>query len=104
MGGDKKNVLWEKHRMYLPEMRRLAVHRCGDCLFFVNIQGRKETRKGCIVNIRAYNSLRERVPETVQAAEVIKKVGMEGLEYSLEFSSPEAQSCGKFKLKKDKVE
>ena len=95
---DKDNVLWEKHRMFLPEMRKLAVHRCGDCLFFVNIQGRKETRKGCVVNIRAYNSLRERVPATVHAAEVIKRVGLEGLELCLQKNSPEAQSCARFRL------
>lgn len=37
---DKSNVLWEKHRMYLPDMRKKAIHRCKDCKFFVAIKGK----------------------------------------------------------------
>lgn len=96
---DNRNVLWEKHRLYLPEMRKRAVHRCKHCKFFVKIRGRKETRNGCVVNIKAYSNLKKRVPPVIPIMEVIKRVGLEGLEQCLKNSNPEAQSCGKFQLK-----
>lgn len=96
---DKRNVLWEKHRMMLPEMREKAVHRCKHCRFFVPIRGRRETRPGCVVHIKAYGNLEKRVPDVLPIMEIIKRVGLEGLEYSLKFNDPEAQSCGKFVLK-----
>jgi DNA-directed RNA polymerase subunit RPC12/RpoP len=82
--------------MYLPGMRDKAIHRCKDCRFFVIIKGRQETRLGCVANIKAYYNLEKRVPREIDVHEIIKRVGLEGLEYSLKFHDPEAQSCGKF--------
>lgn len=97
--GDKRNVLWEKHRMYLPDARKKAIHRCRDCKFFVTIKGRTETRSGCVVNIKAYGNLEKRIPLVITIMEVIKRVGLEGLEQCLRCGDPEAQSCGRFELK-----
>jgi len=94
-----KNVLWEKHRMYLPEMRQRAVHRCKHCKFFVQIRGKRETRNGCVVSIKAYGGLEKRVPPVIPVADIIKRVGLEGLERCLEGVDPEKQSCGKFQPK-----
>lgn len=96
---ENKNVLWEKHRMYLPDMRNKAVSRCGQCKFFVRIKGLRETRTGCVVNIKAYNRLQKRVPEIVPIMDIIKMVGLEKLELCLKNGNPQAQSCGKFKLR-----
>jgi len=95
----KQNVLWEKHRMMLPEMREKAVHRCGRCRFFVSIRGLKETRYGCVVDVKAYGSLEKRIPPLVPVLEIIKRLGLEGLERCLEKGDPERQSCGRFRLK-----
>jgi hypothetical protein len=35
----------------------------------------------------------------IDVHEIIKRVGLEGLEHSLKFHDPEAQSCGKFLTK-----
>jgi len=95
----RDNILWEKHRIYLPEMRQRAVHRCKHCKFFVQIQGKQEVRTGCLKNIKAYYGLGKRVPGVIPIMEVIKRVGLEGLEECLKNNNPEAQSCGKFQLK-----
>jgi len=96
---DNRNVLWEKHRMFLPEMRKRAVHRCKQCKFFVQIRGKRETRYGCVKNIKAYYNLEKRVPPVIPIMDIIKRVGLEGLEECLKNSNPEAQSCGKSQFK-----
>ncbi|TEB04774.1 hypothetical protein Psch_03536 [Pelotomaculum schinkii] len=96
---DKSNVLWEKHRMYLPGMRQKAVHRCRHCKFFVAIKGKLETKYGCVVSIKAYGNLEKRIPPVIPVIEIIKQVGLEGLDKCLKCSDPEAQSCGKFSTK-----
>ena len=96
---DKNNILWEKHRLYLPEMRQKAIHCCRHCKFFVDIKGKLETKYGCVVNIKAYGNLEKRVPPVIPIMEIIKRVGLEGLDKCLKFSDPEAQSCGNFKLR-----
>lgn len=90
---DKRNILWEKHRIYLPEMCKRAVHRCRDCKFFVAIKGKAETKNGCIVHIKAYGSLEKRVPAVLPIMDIIKRVGLEGLEQALKHSDPSAQSA-----------
>jgi len=97
--GHKNNVLWEKHRLYLPDMRSRAIHRCKHCKFFVAIRGKAETRRGCVVNIKAYGNLEKPVPPVIPVMDIIKRVGLEGLEECLKHSDPDAQSCGQFTLK-----
>ncbi|SFR03077.1 hypothetical protein [Desulfoscipio geothermicus] len=96
---DRRNVLWEKHRLYLPEMRLRATHRCRECKFFVGIKGKAETRYGCVANIKVYNSLERQVPPVIPVFDVIKRIGLEGLEQTLKYNDPDAQSCGKFQLR-----
>lgn len=96
------NTLWEKHRMYLPDMRKKAIHRCKHCKFFVVIQGKLESKNACVVNIKVYGNLEKRVPPVIPIMEIIKRVGLEGLEYCLKFSNPDTQSCGKFELRTNK--
>jgi hypothetical protein len=99
MSSTNDNVLWTKHRMYLPVMREKAIHKCKDCRFFVTIRGRQENRFGCVANIKLYYNRQKRVPREIDIIEIIKRVGLEGLEHSLKFHDPEAQSCGKFLTK-----
>lgn len=96
MASNNNNVLWEKHRMCLPDIRKKAIHRCGHCKFFVAIKGKLETKYGCVVNIKAYGSRERRVPSIIPVVEIIKQVGLEGLDNCLKCSDPHAQSCGKF--------
>ncbi|MTI86123.1 MAG: hypothetical protein FH756_20075 [Firmicutes bacterium] len=98
---ENRNVLWEKHRIFLPEMRKRAVHRCKHCKFFVQIKGKQEVRSGCVKNIKAYYNLEIRVPKVIPIMEIIKRVGLEGLEECLINNDPEAQSCGKFQSKQE---
>jgi hypothetical protein len=58
-----------------------------------------ETRHGCVANIKAYGNLEKRVPPVISIFDIIKRVGLEGLEECLKCSDPDAQSCGKFELK-----
>lgn len=95
----KNNTLWEKHRLYLPEMREKAIHRCRDCKFFVLVQGREELRPGCVAGIRAFASYEKPVPGVVPAHEIMRLVGLEGLNQALQGANPEKQSCGRFVLK-----
>lgn len=97
--GDKRNVLWEKHRMYLPDARKKAVYRCKHCKFFVMIKGRAEDRYGCVVSIKAYGNLENRVPGVLPVMDVIKRVGIEGLEECVRHGDPESQCCGRFELR-----
>jgi len=39
------------------------------------------------------------VPLKIPIMEILKRVGIEGLEVCLQNSDPEAQSCGKFQVK-----
>lgn len=91
------NVLWEKHRMYLPQMREKAVHRCRQCRFFVGVKGKFETRTACVAGIKAYNRPGKRVPAVIPITEIIRLVGLEGLAACLD-CNPEAQACGRFVL------
>lgn len=97
---DRKNVLWQKHRLYLPEMRKRAINRCRHCKFFVQIKGKTEIRHGCVVNIKAYGNLEIRIPSIIPIMDIIKLVGLEGLEQCLKTNNPEMQSCGRFCLKR----
>ncbi|HBC94319.1 MAG TPA: hypothetical protein DCZ10_15830 [Pelotomaculum sp.] len=96
---DKSNVLWEKHRMYLPDMRQKAVHRCKHCKFFVPIKGKTEVKYGCVVSIKAYGNMEKRIPPVVPVMEIVKLIGLEGLQDALKGGDPETQSCGRFELK-----
>lgn len=88
------NRLWESHRLILPEMREKAVRRCGDCRFFVKIQGREEIRWGCVASIPDYGTLQKRVPEIIRAVDVLRRAGKDGLEEVLKHSDPDVQACG----------
>ncbi len=85
--------------MYLPQIREKAIHRCNDCMFFVAIRGKAETRQGCVVHIKAYGNLEKRIPVILPVMDIIKRVGLEGLEECLQHGDPERQSCGRFRLK-----
>jgi len=96
---ENNNIIWEKHRIYLPEMRMRAVHRCKNCMFFVAIKGKEETRQGCIAHIKAYGKLAKRIPTVLPIMDIIKYVGLEGLEECLKHGNSETQCCGRFRLK-----
>lgn len=94
MSGDNK--LWEGHRVVLPELREMAVHRCSDCRFFVAIQGARETRNGCLAVFDGFRQLWWRVPEVIPLNRVMALAGREGLRQALRRGDPEAPACGEF--------
>ncbi|MDD4239063.1 MAG: hypothetical protein PHT62_11005 [Desulfotomaculaceae bacterium] len=92
----RKNFLYEGHRMLLPELRDKVAHTCAQCKFFVRVVGRNETRSGCAAQIPRYAGLTRRVPGKLDAAEVLKLVGREGLERVLSTAGLYRQACGQF--------
>lgn len=93
----KDNKLWEGHRIILPEMREKAVHTCRDCRFFVEIQGRWESRSGCVAGIPRYGTLERRVPPMIHALEILQMAGRDGLQAALEGGHPDNPACGLFR-------
>ncbi len=87
------NKLWESHRIVLPEARQVIINQCGDCRFFVTIQGARERRLGCVVDVRKYRTLSVRVPTVIHVMELMKSEGENGLAKILDKSNPLAQAC-----------
>lgn len=87
------NKLWVSHRMISPEAREMAINECGDCRFFVAIQGVREKRLGCVVDVRKYRTLSNRVPSVIHVMELMKSEGKDGLERILDKNNPGAQAC-----------
>jgi hypothetical protein len=86
--------LWESHSIILPEARGIAARECGDCRFFVTIQGVSETRQGCVVDVQTkYRSLLVRVPSVIYVIELLRSEGKDGLGGILGKGNPEAQAC-----------
>lgn len=92
----RKNYLYESHRMLLPELRDKVAQACAQCKFFVRVTGRNEVRNGCAAQIPRYAGLARRVPGELDAVEVMKLVGRDGLERVLSAAGPHRQACGKF--------
>lgn len=82
----------------LPELREKAVTTCRLCVFLVEVAGREETRTGCVAGIKEYGTLRKRVPRSIQALELLKRAGKEGLEGIISRGSdPGSAACGLFR-------
>jgi hypothetical protein len=63
----------------LPEARQIMINRCGDCRFFICIQGTWEQHKGCVASVRKYRSLAVRVPTVIGVMKLLQSEGKEGL-------------------------
>ena len=98
----RKNFLYEGHRLMLPELRDKVVHTCARCKFLIMVVGRTEARPGCAALLPSYGSLARRVPPRLDAAEVLKEVGREGLDRVLAGADPHRQACGLFHLAGEK--
>lgn len=85
--------MWKSHCIILPEAREMAINECGDCRFFVTIQGATEKRPGCVVYVRKYRTLSVRVPTVINVMELMRSEGKEGLARILEKDNPGAQAC-----------
>lgn len=95
---NRGNKLWEGHRMMLPEIREKAVVTCGECIFLVNVIGRSETRTGCVAGIHEYRALIKRVPASIHAVELLRRVGKKGLnEITARGAGPDTPGCGNFR-------
>jgi hypothetical protein len=73
--------------------REMAAHECSDCRFFITIQGVRETRQGCVVDVRKYRTLSVRVPGVIYVMELMRSEGKEKLAKILEKGNPGAQAC-----------
>lgn len=73
---------------------------CRDCVFFVNVVGREETRSGCVVSIKEYATLQKRVPSNIHGVELLRRVGKEGLQEIINRGvNPDAFACGLYRPK-----
>jgi hypothetical protein len=70
--------------MISPEAREMAINECGDCRFFVTIQGVREKRLGCVLDVRKYRTLSVRAPTTIHVMDLMRSAGKEGLARILE--------------------
>jgi hypothetical protein len=92
--------LWNSHRMMLPETREMDTHYCGECRYFVRIQGVYEQRTGCVARIERYLKRWRRPPEVIQLKEVLRLVGREGLPEVLDRGSdPERRACAEWAVR-----
>ena len=96
------NKFWVSHRFMSPEVRDLAIKECGDCRFFVTIQGAWERRLGCVADVWKYRTPSVRVPATIHVMELVKSEGKEGLDKILEKSDPGAHACERWLPKQRK--
>lgn len=95
---NRGNKLWEGHRLLLPELREKAVTTCRHCIFLVEVAGRQETRTGCLACVKEYGTLQKKVPRRIHAADLLRRVGREGLkEVVSRGSDPGAVACGLFR-------
>ncbi|MFZ5646362.1 MAG: hypothetical protein ACOY30_01950 [Bacillota bacterium] len=95
---NRGNKLWEGHRLFLPELREKAVTTCRHCVFLVQVAGRRETRTGCLAGVPEYGTLQKKVPRRIHAADLIRRVGKNGLEEIISRgSNPGAVACGLFR-------
>jgi hypothetical protein len=53
----------------------MAINQCGDCRFFVTIQGANEKRLGCVADVRKYRTLSVRVPAVIHVMELVRSEG-----------------------------
>lgn len=96
MQTDDYSNMWRGHRIILPEVREKDIKLCADCRFLVEIQGKEESRFGCVQGIEKYGKLYKRVPETIHVMEILREHGKEGLQAILKRGCPEKQACGLF--------
>jgi hypothetical protein len=80
--------------MISPEAREMTINECGDCRFFICIQGVRETRYGCVESIPQYQSFSMRVPNIIFVMDLMKMVGRDGLQKILKNGNPGNQACG----------
>ena len=71
------NKFWASHRFMSPEIRELAIKECGDCRFFVTIQGAWERRLGCVADVWKYRTLSVRMPAAIHVMELMREVAAE---------------------------
>jgi hypothetical protein len=95
------NKLWQGHRIVLPEAREVIIKQCCECRFFVTVQGVRETRQGCVAEVRKYRTLSVRVPAVIHMMEIMQTEGRDGLANILKKGDPLAQACGLFLPKQD---
>jgi hypothetical protein len=74
----------------------------GDCRFFVAIQGVREKRLGCVVDVRKYRTLSNRVPVVIHGIELIRSEGNDGPARILEKDNSGAQACEMWLLRQKK--
>jgi hypothetical protein len=79
--------------MISSEAREMAINECGGCRFFIAIQGVREKRFGCVVDIREYRTLSIRVPPVIHVMDLIRSEGKDGLTKILEKWNAGAQAC-----------
>jgi hypothetical protein len=96
----RKNSLYEGHRLMLPELRDKVAHTCDRCKYYVIIAGKTEVRTGCAALIPCYSGLVKPVPGKLDAADVLKAVGRDGLERVLAGPGNHSQACGQFHPKR----
>ena len=71
----------------------MAVNHCGDCRFFVTIQGAREQRQGCIAGIRKIGAWRSGCPAMIHVMELLRSEGRDGLDRILEKGNLGARAC-----------
>ena len=92
----RRNFLYSSHRLYLPQGKERALRTCRECVFFINIAGRTEKRKGCAAMIPKFAGAVKRIPEQVDVVEVLREIGQVGLQECLSCCGEDLSACGFF--------
>ncbi|ACV63542.1 hypothetical protein Dtox_2771 [Desulfofarcimen acetoxidans DSM 771] len=80
----------------MPDKRNKAIHYCAHYKFFVTVKGKQQTKNAYVVNSKAYGNLEKRIPFEIPIIEIIKLVGLEGLNKYIKNGNLDAQSRSKF--------
>lgn len=82
--------------MMLPEMQERVRHTCQDCIFLVNVIGKKESKTICVKAIPEYVKRHKKIRREISIYEILKYISSRQLINLVLQSSPYRMACVHF--------
>ncbi|GAB6181737.1 hypothetical protein JCM14036_30560 [Desulfotomaculum defluvii] len=83
-------------KMIMPATSEKFKNSCQECKYYVEVVGHHETRKVCLVEVKAYQKRHKRVPANIEIMDLILLLGKEKLESLLGKGGQHLMACGEF--------